>query len=109
MSLQALQSVPTEQHQLAAQLNIKGFTFFRLIEWPYLKSQIVSAFVLIFMLCFTSFTIVLALGGGPQNSTLEVAIYQAIFFEFDLPKAALFCACTICVLFCVYFHFHNIG
>ena len=42
------------------------------------------------MLCFTSFTIVLALGGGPQNSTLEVAIYQAIFFEFDLPKAALF-------------------
>ena len=66
MSLQALQSVPTEQHQLAAQLNIKGFTFFRLIEWPYLKSQIVSAFVLIFMLCFTSFTIVLALGGGPQ-------------------------------------------
>ena len=28
MSLQALQSVPTEQHQLAAQLNIKGFTFF---------------------------------------------------------------------------------
>ena len=90
MSLQALQSVPTEQHQLAAQLNIKGFTFFRLIEWPYLKSQIVSAFVLIFMLCFTSFTIILALGGGPQNSTLEVAIYQAIFFEFDLPKAALF-------------------
>ena len=90
MSLQALQSVPTEQHQLAAQLNIKGFTFFRLIEWPYLKNQIVSAFVLIFMLCFTSFTIVLALGGGPQNSTLEVAIYQAIFFEFDLPKAALF-------------------
>ncbi|WP_302131074.1 ABC transporter permease subunit, partial [uncultured Haemophilus sp.] len=79
MSLQALQSVPTEQHQLAAQLNIKGSIFFRLIEWPYLKSQTVSAFVLIFMLCFTSFTIVLALGGGPQNSTLEVAIYQAIF------------------------------
>ena len=52
MSLQALQSVPTEQHQLAAQLNIKGFTFFRLIEWPYLKSQIVSAFVLIFYAMF---------------------------------------------------------
>ena len=98
MSLQALQSVPTEQHQLAAQLNIKGFTFFCLIEWPYLKSQIVSAFVLIFMLCFTSFTIVLALGGGPQNSTLEVAIYQAIFFEFDLPKAAFFA--LVQFLFC---------
>lgn len=108
MSLQALQSVPTEQHQLAAQLNIKGFTFFRLIEWPYLKSQIVSAFVLIFMLCFTSFTIVLALGGGPQNSTLEVVIYQAIFFEFDLPKAVLLRLYNLRFVL-RYFHFHNIG
>ena len=99
MSLQALQSVPTEQHQLAAQLNIKGSIFFRLIEWPYLKSQTVSAFVLIFMLCFTSFTIVLALGGGPQNSTLEVAIYQELHFLrlYNLRFVLR------------YFRFHNIG
>lgn len=90
MTVQALQAIPSEQHQLSAQLNIRGWRFFRLIEWAYLKNSLFSAFVLIFMLCFTSFTIVLALGGGPQNSTLEVAIYQAIFFEFDLPKAALF-------------------
>ncbi|BFU59491.1 thiamine transport system permease protein ThiP [Rodentibacter sp. JRC1] len=90
MTGQALQSIPSEQHQLAAQLNIRGWQFFRLIELPYLKNQLLPAFVLIFMLCFTSFTIVLALGGGPQNSTLEVAIYQAILFEFDFPKAALF-------------------
>ncbi|OOF54297.1 thiamine/thiamine pyrophosphate ABC transporter permease ThiP [Rodentibacter genomosp. 2] len=87
---QALQAIPSEQHQLAAQLNIQGWQFFRLIEMPYLKNQLLPTFVLIFMLCFTSFTIVLSLGGGPQNSTLEVAIYQAIFFEFDFPKAALF-------------------
>lgn len=90
MTEQALQAIPSEQHQLAAQLNIRHWSFFRLIELPYLKNQLLPAFVLIFMLCFTSFTIVLALGGGPQNSTLEVAIYQAIFFEFDFPKAALF-------------------
>lgn len=90
MTEQALQAIPSEQHQLAAQLNIRGWQFFRFIELPYLKNQLFPAFVLIFMLCFTSFTIVLALGGGPQNSTLEVAIYQAIFFEFDFPKAALF-------------------
>ncbi|OOF62257.1 thiamine/thiamine pyrophosphate ABC transporter permease ThiP [Rodentibacter pneumotropicus] len=87
---QALQAIPAEQHQLAAQLNIQGWQFFRLIEIPYLKNPLLPTFVLIFMLCFTSFTIVLSLGGGPQNSTLEVAIYQAIFFEFDFPKAALF-------------------
>ncbi|OOF45540.1 thiamine/thiamine pyrophosphate ABC transporter permease ThiP [Rodentibacter trehalosifermentans] len=90
MAQQALQSIPSEQHRLAAQLNLRGWQFFRLIEFPYLKSQLLPAFVLVFMLCFTSFAIVLSLGGGPQNSTLEVAIYQAIFFEFDLPKAALF-------------------
>ena len=52
--------------------------------------------------------IVLALGGGPQNSTLEVAIYQAIFFEFDLPKAALLRLYNLRFVL-RYFHFHNIG
>ncbi|WP_314721389.1 thiamine/thiamine pyrophosphate ABC transporter permease ThiP [Haemophilus pittmaniae] len=90
VGLQALEAIPSEQRCLAAQLNIRGCNFFRLIEWPYLKTQLLPTFALIFLLCFSSFTIVLALGGGPQYSTLEVAVYQAIFFEFDLPKAALF-------------------
>jgi thiamine transport system permease protein len=42
---------------------------------------------LVFMLCFTSFAVVLTLGGGPANSTIEVALYQAVRFEFDLGKA----------------------
>ena len=41
------------------------------------------------MLCFTSFAIVLTLGGGPRASTLEVAIFQAIRFDADLPRAGL--------------------
>ncbi|MDU8924402.1 thiamine/thiamine pyrophosphate ABC transporter permease ThiP [Pasteurellaceae bacterium LIM206] len=90
MFLQGLAAIPNQQRQLAAQLNICGWRFIRLIELPYLRQQLLPTFVLIFMLCFTSFTIVLALGGGPQYTTLEVAIYQAIVFDFDLPKAALF-------------------
>ena len=39
------------------------------------------------MLCFTSFTTVLALGGGPKSTTLEVAVYQALRFDFDLATA----------------------
>ncbi len=88
--LQALQSIPTEQRQLASQLGVRGWRFIQLIEWPYLKQQLFPTFVLIFMLCFTSFAIVLTLGGGPKFTTLEVAIYQAIFFEFDLAKATIF-------------------
>ena len=88
--LQSLESIPYEQHQLAAQLNIRGWRFVRLVEWYALRRQMLPTFSLIFMLCFTSFTVVLTLGGGPQYTTLETAIYQAILFEFDLPKAAVF-------------------
>ena len=88
--LQSLEAIPYQQHQLAAQLNIRGWRFVRLVEWYYLRQQILPTFSLIFMLCFTSFTVVLTLGGGPQYTTLETVIYQAILFEFDLPKAALF-------------------
>ena len=88
--LQSLESIPYEQHQLAAQLNIRSWHFVRLVEWYAVRRQILPTFSLIFMLCFTSFTVVLTLGGGPQYTTLETAIYQAILFEFDLPKAAVF-------------------
>ena len=88
--LQSLQSIPYQQRQLAAQLNLQGWQFVKLVEWPIFRQQCFPTFSLIFMLCFTSFTVVLTLGGGPQYTTLETAIYQAILFEFDLPKAALF-------------------
>lgn len=42
---------------------------------------------LVFALCFTSFAIVMTLGGGPKATTIEVAIFQAIRFDFDLAKA----------------------
>ncbi|TNG93236.1 thiamine/thiamine pyrophosphate ABC transporter permease ThiP [Pasteurellaceae bacterium USgator11] len=87
--LQALHSIPQQQRQLAAQLNIRNGHFLRLIEWPYLRQQLLPVFALIFMLCFTSFAIVLTLGGGPKYTTLEVAIYQAVTFDFDLGKAAM--------------------
>ena len=36
----------------------------------------------------TSFAVVFALGGGPAATTIELAIYQALRFEFDLNTAA---------------------
>jgi thiamine transport system permease protein len=43
----------------------------------------------IFMLCFTSFPVVLLLGGGPAATTMEVAIFQSVRFDFDLERAAV--------------------
>ena len=61
---------------------------FRVIEWPALASALPGIAGLVFMLCATSFAVVLTLGGGPSASTLEVAIYQALRFDFDPARAA---------------------
>jgi thiamine transport system permease protein len=52
-----------------------------------LRASLSGVAALVFMLCITSFTIVLLLGGGPRATTLEVAIYQALRFDFDPARA----------------------
>ena len=61
---------------------------FRRIEAPMLREVLPGAFVLVFLLCMTSFAVALTLGGGPRATTLELAIYQAVRFDFDLGRAA---------------------
>lgn len=87
--LQALEQIPGEQRQIAAQLGMRGRDFFRLVEWPWLRRQIPPVAALIFMLCFASFATVLSLGGGPQATTIELAIYQALNFDYDPGRAAM--------------------
>ena len=82
-------SIPVESWRLAAQLGMPGWAVFRLIEWPMLRRYLPHTAATIFMLCVGSFAIVLALGGGPGAATFEVAVFEAIRFEFDPPKAAV--------------------
>ncbi|MEZ5812308.1 MAG: thiamine/thiamine pyrophosphate ABC transporter permease [Rhizobiaceae bacterium] len=81
--IEALQTVPADHWRLASQLGMGGAAQWRLIEWPVLRAALPGIAGLVFMLCVTSFTIVLTLGGGPAATTLEVAIYQALRFDFD--------------------------
>ena len=53
-----------------------------------LREVLPGAFVLVFLLCMTSFAVALTLGGGPRATTVELAIYQALRFDFDLGRAA---------------------
>ena len=87
--LKALERVPRDEWRLAAGLGLPRVSLFRFVEWPAMLRVMPGIAGLIFMLCVTSFTIVLTLGGGPANSTLEVAIYQALKFEFDPPRAMI--------------------
>lgn len=87
--LQGWTQIPAEHFRLAAQLGMRPADVFRRLELPMLRGILPGAFLLVFLLCITSFAVALALGGGPKATTIELAIYQALRFEFDLGKAAL--------------------
>jgi len=84
----ALLSQPDYYWKIASQNNLTSWQTFKIIEWPAFHPLIIALSSLIFLLCFTSFSIVLMLGGGPNVTTLEVSIYHAVRYSFDLPLAA---------------------
>ncbi|WP_135502345.1 thiamine/thiamine pyrophosphate ABC transporter permease ThiP [Roseovarius aestuariivivens] len=87
--LQGWQEVPAERFRLAAQLGVDRWAMTRLIEIPMLRKVVPGALAVIFAICLTSFAVALILGGGPRATTIELAIYQAFRFDFDLGRAAL--------------------
>lgn len=88
LALAELERIPAESWKLAAQLGFGPRDVWRLIEWPQLRGSLPGTALLIFLLCASSFAIVLTLGGGPKATTLEVAIYQALRSDFDPARAS---------------------
>jgi thiamine transport system permease protein len=87
LMLAGLERIPGEYWRMAASLGMGPVSVFRFIEWPAVSRLVPGIAGLVFMLCATSFTLVLLLGGGPAATTLEVAIYQALRFDFDPQRA----------------------
>jgi len=87
--LQAHLSIPAEHFRLAAALGFSDRAVRRHLERPAIARVLPGAFVTILLLCLTSFAVALTLGGGPRATTIELAIYQAFTFDFDLGRAAL--------------------
>ena len=87
LMLSGLERIPAEYWRTSASLGMGDFAVFRFIEWPVLWRIIPGIAGLIFMLCATSFTLVLVLGGGPAATTIEVAIYQALRLDFEPARA----------------------
>lgn len=86
--VQGWTAIPVEHFRLAAQLGMRTNDIARHLERPMLRAVAPGAFLLIFLLCISSFAVALALGGGPKATTIELAIYQAVRFDFDLTKAS---------------------
>ncbi|MEE9389105.1 MAG: thiamine/thiamine pyrophosphate ABC transporter permease ThiP [Paracoccaceae bacterium] len=87
--LQGWLATPSEQFRLAAALDLSAADLSRVLERPMLRDVLPGAFMVVFVICTTSFAVALALGGGPRATTVELAIYQAFRFGFDLGHAAL--------------------
>ena len=73
----------------ARSLGAGGLNRFFGLTLPMLRPSLVSAFILIFLLCLNSFPIILVLGGGIHHTTIEVQIYQLARIELDLEGAAV--------------------
>lgn len=88
MILQGWQAIPAERMRLGQSLGFGPREVFRHLEWPMLRDVLPGVALVILIICLTSFAVVITLGGGPKATTIELAIYQAVRFDFDLGRAA---------------------
>ncbi len=58
------------------------------VTLPRLIPSILSAFIIIFLFCFSSFSIILVLGGNPAYSTFETEIYRRVNINVNRENAA---------------------
>ncbi|OZG72395.1 thiamine/thiamine pyrophosphate ABC transporter permease ThiP [Hahella sp. CCB-MM4] len=82
-----LAAIPAGNWRLLQQLKLSRWQQFRYLEWPAARSATWITLGFVMVLCFNSFAVVLALGGGPKSTTFEVAIYQALKYDFNIPEA----------------------
>lgn len=79
-------------------LGASGWRVWWHVRLPLLRPAILAAAVLVFIFTFTSFGVVLILG-GPQFATLEVEIYRQTVSLFNLPVAAALSLVQLVVMF----------
>lgn len=72
----------------ARSLGARGLRLFSWVILPQILPGVLAGAALIFIFCFTSFAIILVLGGGPQFSTIEVEIYRLAKVSIDLKGAS---------------------
>jgi len=80
--------LPEDLTEAAHMLGASGWRAFRHVTLPILAPAILAAALLVFVFCFTSFGVVLILG-GPRLATVEVEIYRQAVHLFNLPMAAV--------------------
>ena len=91
-------SLGLDTEEAARTLGADELSIWRDIRLPLVQPAMLSAAVLVFTFTFTSFGVVLILG-GIRFATLEVQIYYQAVSIFNLPLAAALSLVQICVMF----------
>lgn len=84
----ALEQMDPRLEQVGRTLGASPWRGFWQIALPLIRPALASAALVVFLFDFTSFGVVLLLG-GPQYATLEVEIYNQTMQLLNLPQAAL--------------------
>ena len=94
---EAWMGLPDTAENAAYTLGASRMKAFLSVTLPRLRGGIASAFVLIFLFCFSSFSIILVLGGNPAYSTFETEIYRKVHISVDREGAAALSVFALCV------------
>jgi thiamine transport system permease protein len=90
--------LPRDVNEAARMLGASRSQVFLKVTLPLLMPAVLAASLLIFVFCFTSFGVVLILG-GPRLATVEVEIYRQAVHLFNLPMAAALSLVQIIFIF----------
>jgi thiamine transport system permease protein len=88
--------------EAASVLGARPWPRFWTITLPLLLPSLLTASLLVFLFCFTSFGVILILG-GPAFATLEVEIYRQAVGYFNLPVAATLTVAQMVITFAIMF------
>ena len=100
----ALNGTDSSEEDDARTCGAGEFAIFFKVTLRRILPSVLSAFCVIFLLCFTSFAIIMVLGGGPFLSTVEVEVYQLAVTSLDFEKAcslslfSVFVSCSVLLL-----------
>jgi len=87
----------------AASLGASPLKIILTVILPLTVPSILAASFLVFMYCFTSFAVVLVLGGGPKTTTLSVEIYRYARIFLNYGNAGFLALIETLIAVCVFF------
>jgi len=102
------EELPNQPEHAAYSLGAGAWRTFFTVTLPRLIPSIISSASLVFLFCFTSFAVILVLGGGPRFTTLEVEIYRQARVSMNVDTAAALTIISLLFSISIFLIYHRI-